>query len=103
MTQCHNVFLHVTETVNLYYISYWAKRWPISKGRELEIRLEFKQNGFAELYISIEGFYEPKVYVQVFRVPGKASATPLLSLLSNFTLRATINSADTNNKIDRSR
>ena len=56
------LFLHVTETVNLY----WAKRWPISKGRELEIRLEFKRNGFDELYISSEGFYKPKVDVQVF-------------------------------------
>ena len=42
-----------------------AKRWPISKGRELEIRVEFKRNGFAELYISSEGFYKPKVDVQV--------------------------------------
>ena len=59
-------FSHVTQTVNLYYILYCAKRWPISKGRELEIRLEFKRNGFAELCISSEGFSKPKVDVQVF-------------------------------------
>ena len=60
-----DLFSHVTETVNLYYILYCAKRWPISKGRELEIRLDFKRNGFAELYISSEGFSKPKVDVQV--------------------------------------
>ena len=47
-----------------------AKRWPISRRRELEFGLEFERNGFDEGYVFTEGSSKPIRDDQVIQVPG---------------------------------
>ena len=82
-----------------YYITYnlyCATKWPFPRRRKLDFGLEFARNGFEEHFIFTEGSSKPIRDDQVIRVAGDG-------YLSNSTLRATINYADNNNKIDRSR
>ena len=55
--------------MNLYYNLYCAKRWPISRRRDLEFGLEFERNGFDEGYVFSEGSSKPIGDNQVIPVP----------------------------------